>query len=67
MIQFHFHSVSEHTINGNHYDLEMHLVRQDEKGHLLVVGVMFEKGKASTELGTIVQHLPKKVGGIKSI
>ena len=25
-VQFHFHSPSEHTHNGKHYDLEMHIV-----------------------------------------
>jgi carbonic anhydrase len=25
-LQFHFHAPSEHTFDGNHYDLEMHIV-----------------------------------------
>ena len=25
-LQYHFHSPSEHTVNGNHVDLEMHVV-----------------------------------------
>ena len=27
-IQFHFHSPSEHTIDGRHYDLEMHFYHE---------------------------------------
>lgn len=32
MIQFHFHTPSEHLINGVHYPLEMHMVHQNQKG-----------------------------------
>ena len=42
--QFHFHSPSEHTVNGNHYPMEVHLVHQSEAGAYLVVGLMFEEG-----------------------
>jgi carbonic anhydrase len=28
--QFHFHSPSEHTIDGKYYDLEMHTVHLDK-------------------------------------
>lgn len=50
-IQFHFHAPSEHTINGKHYDLELHIVHQmtpesakNAKTHrnLAVVGVFFD-------------------------
>jgi carbonic anhydrase len=42
--QFHFHSPSEHTVNGQHYPMEVHLVHQNEAGELLVVGLLFEEG-----------------------
>lgn len=48
-VSFHFHSPSEHTINGKYYDLELHIVHQikPEYKHLTtrthaVLGVMFE-------------------------
>ena len=43
--QFHFHSPSEHTVDGRHFPMEVHFVHQDESGSLLVVGVMFEEGE----------------------
>jgi len=50
-IQFHFHAPAEHTIKGDHYDLEVHIVhkitpRCSQKGNvkrnLAVVGIFFE-------------------------
>ena len=43
--QFHFHSPSEHTVNGRHYPMEVHFVHQNEVGELLVVGLIFEEGR----------------------
>lgn len=46
-IEFHFHSPSEHTLNGKYYDLEMHLVHKrknaDPKNNIqyAVVGMFF--------------------------
>jgi carbonic anhydrase len=38
--QFHFHAPSEHEINGQLVDAEMHLVHQNALGELAVVAVM---------------------------
>lgn len=46
--QFHFHSPSEHTVNGHSYPMEVHFVHQNEKGELLVIGLMFEEGQRNT-------------------
>lgn len=44
--QFHFHAPSEHTVNGRHAELELHFVFDDGRGHLAVLGVLFEQGAA---------------------
>ncbi|PIA43629.1 hypothetical protein AQUCO_01900198v1 [Aquilegia coerulea] len=43
--QCHWHSPSEHTINGKRYDLEMHLVHVNPNNTIAVVGVMFDIGQ----------------------
>jgi len=43
--QFHFHDPSEHHIDGKGYPMEMHLVHQDDNGHVLVVGILLEIGR----------------------
>jgi carbonic anhydrase len=42
-IQLHFHSPSEHTINGRLFDLELHIVHVDSTGTAAaVLGIIFE-------------------------
>ncbi|CAG9334221.1 unnamed protein product [Blepharisma stoltei] len=49
-VQFHFHAPSEHQIDGNSYDLEMHVVQKDSAGnYLFVVGILFKKGSSSND------------------
>lgn len=61
LLQFHFHTKSEHTINGRHAPLEMHLVHQDADGGKLVIGVLLHKGRRS-EADRILTDLPQECG-----
>jgi len=46
LIQFHFHTASEHTVNKHAYPLEMHLVHKlHGASDLLVLGIFFHIGK----------------------
>jgi len=66
LAQFHFHTLSEHTVNGQHYDMEMHLVHADDawlagdtaNGKLAVIGVFIERGAENLTLENIFKHLP---------
>ena len=49
LIQFHFHSPSEHTVHGKHYPMEMHFVHKSPSGTLAVVGVFIEQGGVVSE------------------
>lgn len=42
MQQIHFHSPSEHTIGGGHYDGEAHFVHKDANNNLIVLGVFLQ-------------------------
>ncbi len=57
LLQFHFHTPSEHTVEGRHAPLEMHLVHQSASGVRLVVGVLLVAGRAS-EPDRILRELP---------
>ena len=46
LLQFHFHSPSEHTIGGKAHDMVAHLVHKADDGQLAVIGVMIDGGGA---------------------
>lgn len=62
LLQFHFHSLSEHSINGKYYPMEVHLVHQAEDGELAVVGVFLKEGEYNKELQKIFKFMPVNVG-----
>ena len=54
LVQFHFHTPSENTVNGLHYPMETHLVHADANGRLAVVALMVRAGRKG-----ILDHLPQ--------
>jgi len=58
LAQFHFHTPSEHHLDGESYPMEMHLVNKDAAGKITVVGVLIEEGTKNETLGTLWQALP---------
>ncbi|WVZ92541.1 hypothetical protein U9M48_038593 [Paspalum notatum var. saurae] len=40
--ELHWHTPSEHTVNGRRYDMELHLVHQTPANKTAVVGVLYE-------------------------
>lgn len=59
LIQVHFHSPSEHAVNGVRYPLEAHFVHMNKQKQLAVVGVMFRQGKDNRFISGIWQHMPR--------
>lgn len=62
LAQFHFHSPSEHTLDGQHTPMELHLVHKDAAGKLAVIGVQIREGRAHPELAKLREHLPTTPG-----
>ncbi|CAO2173106.1 unnamed protein product [Urochloa humidicola] len=42
--QLHWHSPTEHTVNGRRYDMELHLVHESAENKAAVIGVLYEVG-----------------------
>jgi carbonic anhydrase len=61
LLQFHFHSPSEHKINGELFPLEGHFVHQNSSGALAVVGVLFRAGEWNTDLARIGSAAPQVI------
>jgi carbonic anhydrase len=60
--QFHFHTPSEHTIDGRSYPLEAHFVHKTAGGKLAVIGLLFEQGAENPALAPYWSHLPNSAG-----
>lgn len=55
--QFHFHTPSEHTINGEHFPVEVHFVHKSQDGRLAVIGVLFQTGKENKGFQDVLNHV----------
>ena len=53
-LQFHFHSLSEHFLFGEQFDLELHLVHRSADGDLLVIGRFVVPGDRLEELDEVI-------------
>jgi len=62
LLQFHFHHPSEHRLNGEEYDMELHFVHRSQAGNLAVVGVFLKAGEFNPNLQTIWDALPQTQG-----
>lgn len=61
--QFHFHSPSEHTINGKSFPMVAHFVHADAEGNLAVVALMFEEGGSNKLLQQVARQVPQVENG----
>jgi len=62
LLQFHFHSPSEHTINGRHAPMVVHMVHKTDDGQLGVIGVMMDIGKENQVLAPLWAKMPQSEG-----
>ncbi|KAH8593660.1 alpha carbonic anhydrase [Bisporella sp. PMI_857] len=63
--QFHFHSPSEHTVDGEYFPLEMHMVHEAADGAIAVIAAHFQlsEGGETTEL---ISTIFNKIGEISN-
>jgi carbonic anhydrase len=62
LVQFHFHAPSEHSIEGQFSELELHFVHASPTGSLAVVGVMIDSGMPNMAFAEVWKHLPHQKG-----
>jgi carbonic anhydrase len=67
LLQFHFHSPSEHRIQGKQLPLETHFVHKSTSGNLSVVAVLFRSGEPEADLTSIWSNIPTTSGQTKPL
>jgi len=58
LLQVHFHSPSEHAVDGIRYPLEAHFVHMNKQNQLAVVSVLFKNGQENPFISRVWQHMP---------
>lgn len=58
VVQFHYHAPSEHTLNGEAFPAELHIVHKNADGNLAVVGILLKEGSENQGYQPFVENLP---------
>lgn len=58
LVQFHFHRPSEEKIDGQRFDMVVHLVHKADDGQLAVVAVLLERGTENPFIQTLWNNMP---------
>jgi carbonic anhydrase len=58
--QCHWHSPSEHTINGQRFDLEAHMLHESSDGKISVVGILYKRGRPDSFLSSVSNTTKKR-------
>ncbi|KVI00184.1 hypothetical protein Ccrd_021569, partial [Cynara cardunculus var. scolymus] len=51
--QLHWHTPTEHTVNGRRFNLELHLVHESIDGKVAVIGIMYKIGRHDSLLSMV--------------
>ncbi|XAR68476.1 Carbonate dehydratase [Bertholletia excelsa] len=57
LLQCHWHSPSEHTLNGTRYRLELHIVHVSTSGNIAVIAITYKYGRPDPFLEKVVGHI----------
>lgn len=67
ILQLHFHSPSENTVNKAHFPVEMHIEALSPEKKLTVIAVFFKSGAMNSAIAALWKHLPDSVGNSISL
>ncbi|MDX9791724.1 MAG: carbonic anhydrase family protein, partial [Candidatus Kapabacteria bacterium] len=62
LLELHYHSASEHQIEGQNYPLEVHFVHKASETDLAVVGIIFEEGAENELFSRFLSNFPLEKG-----
>lgn len=62
LLQFHFHTPSEHAVDGKRAEMEVHFVHRAADGRLGVIGVLMRPGAANPAFSAVMAAAPSKEG-----
>jgi carbonic anhydrase len=66
LLQFHFHTPSEHAREGVRYPMEVHLVHKSADGNLAVVGIFLKLGSENPTLKKIIGNVSSEINKVNA-
>ncbi len=66
LLQFHFHTPSEHAREGERYAMEVHLVHRNASGNLAVVGVLLKRGRQNPTLQKVLDNVSGSINEVNA-
>ncbi len=67
LLQFHFHTPSEHARDGQRYPMEVHLVHKSADGNLAVVGVFLRRGNENPTLAKVLNNVSSEINKVTQL
>ena len=61
LMNFNFHTPSEHKKEGFNYPMEVQLVHKDGDGNHAVIAIIFQEGEENEQLQVLLDNLPKQI------
>ena len=58
--EIHAHNPGEHTIGGERFALETHLVHTMDSGEIAVIGILYRFGDANSAIQSIIDNAPRR-------
>lgn len=62
LLQFHYHGLSEHQLNGIYHPLEVHFIHKATADDYAVMGIFYDEGDANPLFSSFLEHFPTEVG-----
>ena len=62
LMDFHFHTPSEHQKEGFHYPMEVQLKHRNGDGDIVMMSILFQEGEENETLGMLIPRLPTDIG-----
>ena len=66
LLQFHYHSLSEHTIDGKHFPIEVHFVHKHSDTDFAVLSMLYKEGEANELFNQYMAQFPVSEGEYNS-
>jgi carbonic anhydrase len=58
VVQFHYHAPSEHSVDGESFPAELHIVHRNADGNLAVIGILLKEGTENVAYQPFISNLP---------